>query len=523
MLRQIRLLSGIQLCNLFRFNEIRHTKDKRERLRYALMGASFLLVAAVLAVYVAGLAYGFVMLGMGELVPVYLFAVTSILIAGFTFLKAGSIIFQSKTYEMMIALPVSRAAIVVSRFLTMYVTNLLLGVLVMGSGFFVCGMTMHPPVGFYVWGLAGTLLLPLLPVCIAVIFGAGITAISSRMRHKSIVETGLVLLLMIGIMVLPLAFSSQPDPQLLLMDMAGALKEQIGKLYPPAVWFGQAVSQGKPGPFLLFTAGAFLLFAAMIAVLQQYFTPICSALNASGAKNNYRMGSLKQQSPLTALWKKELRRYFASSIYVINTSMGYILMAVFAGSLHFMGMERAAELGITEKMLPFLLAVIASIMPTTSCSISLEGKWWWIVRTLPVSGRQILDSKLLVNLTVAAPFYLAAVTLGILAVSPGVVEAVWIILIPAVYILFTAVAGLTVNLAFPVFRWENETQVVKQSASTMITMLVGMAASILPAVLLFFSESRMQNGICLGTVLAVLAATAVLYGCNNRKMRSWSE
>ena len=134
-----------------------------------------------------------------------------------------------------------------------------------------------------------------------------------------------------------------------------------------------------------------------------------------------------------------------------------------------------------------------------------------------------MDSKLLVNLTVAAPFYLASVTLGILAVSPGVVEAVWIILIPAVYILFTAVAGLTVNLAFPVFRWENETQVVKQSASTMITMLVGMAASILPAVLLFFSESRMQNGICLGTVLAVLAATAVLYGCNNRKMRSWSE
>lgn len=523
MLRQIRLLSAVQLCNLFRLNEIRHTKDRKERRRYGMLGLSALILVVVLAVYAGGLAYGFVLMGMGEMVPAYLFAVTSIVIVCFTFLKAGSIIFQPKAYETLIALPVSRAAIVVSRFLTLYVTNLLFGILIMFPGLLVCGAAMRPPVRFYVWGLVGTILLPLLPVTVAVILGAGITAISSRMRHKSIVEALLVIAFAVGIIVFSFSISESPDPELMLTDLASAMNAQIGKMYPPAVWFGQALNRGQSGAFLLFAAGAFLIFAVMIAILQKYFTPICSALNASGAKNNYQMGKLSQQPPLRALWQKELRRYFASGIYVSNTSMGYILMAVFSVALYFMGTGKMEELlqmpGIVSRLLPFLLACIAAIMPTTACSISMEGKWWWIAKTLPVSGRQILDSKILVNLTIAFPFYLVAVVFGILSVSPTILEAIWIAVIPAVYILFTAVAGITTNLAFPVFDWDNETQVVKQSASTMIVTLTGMVSSILPTAILFAAGEKLRGMIFPAVTVILLAVTAVLYRHNNRKMQ----
>ena len=45
-------------------------------------------------------------------------------------------------------------------------------------------------------------------------------------------------------------------------------------------------------------------------------------------------------------------------------------------------------------------------------------------------------------------------------------------------------AGLAINERMPVFDWENETRVVKQSASSMLSMLTDMAAGLIPIVVL---------------------------------------
>ena len=78
--------------------------------------------------------------------------------------------------------------------------------------------------------------------------------------------------------------------------------------------------------FSFFKAASVIL----LAVLQKYFVAICSSLNATIAKKNYKMGNLNTSSVLKALWKRELRRYFASSIYVLNTMIGYVLLVMAA-------------------------------------------------------------------------------------------------------------------------------------------------------------------------------------------------
>lgn len=42
--RQIRLLTAVQLCNLFGFNEIRHTKDKKKKRNAAMMSVVWVFV-----------------------------------------------------------------------------------------------------------------------------------------------------------------------------------------------------------------------------------------------------------------------------------------------------------------------------------------------------------------------------------------------------------------------------------------------------------------------------------------------
>ena len=142
----------------------------------------------------------------------------------------------------------------------------------------------------------------------------------------------------------------------------------------------------------------------------------------------------------------------------------------------------------------------------------MEGKQWWILQSLPVRGKEIWDGKILLNLTVALPCWATAVILSFLALHPSPAEGFWIAVI-----LFTSVLGIAVNLAMPIFDWESDVRVVKQSASTMVTMLIGMVSASVPALVLFFAGMEYRT-VVYGAVTAVmLAAAGVIYGMICRK------
>ena len=80
----------------------------------------------------------------------------------------------------------------------------------------------------------------------------------------------------------------------------------------------------------------------------------------------------------------------------------------------------------------------------------------------------ISDSKILMNVALIAPFYVIAELLLMLALKPNVLDMLWLGILPAIFVLFTCVYGITINLMFLVFNWDNEVTVVKQSAAAMI-------------------------------------------------------
>lgn len=523
MLRQIKRLSGVQLCNLFGMNEVRYTKDRDKRGRFFLMTALWILLILVLLFYMVIMELAFMKLGMADVIPVYLMVVTSVIILVFTFLKAGSVIFQMNSYELLVSLPVSGSAIVVSRFLTMYVTNLMLSVLIMTPGIVIYGLNVHPPVTFYVYGVLGTVMIPLLPITAATAAGALITAVSARMKHKSIIAALLSILFAVGLIIAMMAFNGNAEQmnKEMIQHMAQTMTRQIEGIYPPSVWFANAAVGGSVVDFLLFTGSSIAVFVVVIAVLQRYFLRICSALNATSAKNNYKMKSLRANSVIASLWKRELKQYFASSVYVSNTIIGYILMAVTSIALAVVGVEKMNELfvnlqGAFLRLLPFMLAFMAIMAPITSCTISMEGKYWWMIQSLPVRSKDIFNGKILANLTIAAPFYAVSVVVSWIAVKPSVWEGLWIALIPAAYILFSSAAGITINRLMPVFDWENEARVVKQSASVMVTMLIGMISILVPGICALLMNKVFMNLISAYTVIILLVLTAFLYRSNNK-------
>ena len=173
--------------------------------------------------------------------------------------------------------------------------------------------------------------------------------------------------------------------------------------------------------------------------------------------------------------------------------------------------------GIIERAMPVLLGLIAAMMPMTSCAISMEGKNWWLMQTLPIENKVIFNSKILTHLSVVLPFYVVSVILSILALKPESLGILWLILIPAAYILFSSVAGIAINLKFPVLDWENETRVVKQSASTMVTMLVDMVLGLPPIICLIAFKTISVNIVMGVTLVLLILMTALFYQQNNRQ------
>lgn len=520
MLREAKLLTALELKNLFGLNTLRHTKDKAKKRNAALLGVVWVILIAMVMVYVGGLVYGLVLLGLESLVGAYLAFLASVVILAFGIFKAGSVIFSLGNYDILCSLPLHHSAIVVSRFARMYVEDLLMTLLILLPGGGVYAFLTHPGFGFYPMWVLAALVIPLLPLSLATLFGTVVTAISSRMKRKALAETVFAVVFVVAIMVWSMSFGSAA-PELtpeMLRDMASVVTDLLSGIYPPAVWLGESMVGGGLGGFALMALVSAAVFAAVVYLASGNFHAVCRRLNTTSAKHDYRMETLGSSHLLAALYRREFKRYFASGIYVTNTIMGPVMGTLMAAGLCFAGMDSVSEMmGMPLNIAPFVPFFVGGafgMMPPSAVSVSMEGKNWWIVKTLPITAKALFDAKILLSLSLMAPFYVVSEVLLMLTVRPAGFDILWMILIPLVICLFACVAGLSANLLLPRFDWDNEVNIVKQSASAALGGFAGVLAAVVGGVAAGVMPEHLSRGtFC----LVILGVTAVLYCRNNRR------
>ena len=152
------------------------------------------------------------------------------------------------------------------------------------------------------------------------------------------------------------------------------------------------------------------------------------------------------------------------------------LMVVAAVAFLLMGgssIDEFFEFPVSGCLAPLLLAALCGMSSTTGASISIEGKHWWILQTLPVRAKDIFTSKLKVNFAVALPFMIISMIILAIVINPSPVELVFLIVLPFAYLYFMSVLGLFCNIRHPNFYWSNETEAVKNGVTGLITFLVG--------------------------------------------------
>lgn len=509
-------LLKVQLLSTFGLNKALHAggAERKKAISFSVImccTAGLLFVGMFFYCFLA--AYAMEQMGMLHLFLPMAMAVASMIGLFTTIYKTNGTLFGYRDYDLLMALPVKSGTIVLSRVLVLYTVNFVFTMMVLLPAGVIYQIFAKPGLLFFLVYLPLLLVVPLIPIVAAAILGSLIMVISSRFRSSRVISLVLTLALVVGIVVLSTGSGQMSMED--LANMSAMLMGTINRIYPLAGLFGAAVCDFNVWAILAFAGLSIGVFLAFGVVLGRYYKRINTALTAHGTRSDYKVTSLRTATPASALYRREFKRYFASSIYVMNTIIGEILLLVACAALAVMGANRLEELlelpGFAAQLgafAPLFMSVMLTMVSTTSASISMEGKTLWLVRSLPVSTEEVFKSKLKVSLTLQLPASLLSSAILAVVLRPSLPVCLLLFLTPVVYSCFITVAGLWANLKFPNFTWTTETTAVKQSAAVMVSMLAGFASSLIPLGLSFVLDSTLVTG---GATILIAGLTLLLY------------
>lgn len=462
---------------------------------------------------------GLSVVGMLDLLPTVFMMAASVMALITTIYKTNGLLFGFKDYDLIMALPVKTSTVIASRLMILYIMNLIFTALFLLPSSVVYAIMANPPAAFWPIMIICMLLVPLLPVVLATIVGSLIAWAASHFKRKNGANIVFTLVALFAWMLFCMNMGNVAENIALYGD---TIMNTIYGIYPLTRLYVEAVTQTNLLSFLLFAGislGAFALFAVVVS---KFFTRLNSAITANRTKSDYKMQELKTTSPKKALLKKEFKRLTASSNYMMNSCIGLIMMVVASALVLIIGPMNAISLVGYDRILEGVnfsgtLAALASVAMSffvvitcpAAASVSIEGKSLWIMKSLPVKSKDIIISKLSVNLILVTVAILISATLLNIALRPDPLHAILLYVTPLVYGLFTSFAGMALNLKYPNFEWNNELEVVKRGKPVGIMVVVGMAITMVPGFVMLFTGGNSALQYIITAALAVICV--ILY------------
>ena len=442
-------------------------------------------------------------------------------------------LFEAKDNDLLLSLPIPPRVILLSRFLSLAIVEYTLTLFVAAPAAVVYHLHGTPTASQAVLFLFSLLLLPLFSLSLACLLGWLLSLITAKMRHKTLFQTVLVLAFLIGYLYVV----SNADSILTALISSGAA-EKLFSYLPPVYLFGEAIFSADLVSFAYLALWCILPISAVLWFFSRFFIRI--ATKKRGLKKiKYVEKVAKISSPRAALTKKELRRIFSLPSYLINSAMGVFMEAVLCGYLIISGGDIQTMLSslvgagvVTGEISPYISLVIAAILSlcaatsvTTACAISLEGTRLPLLKSFPLSARDVFTAKICANLIVASPTLLVASTVCAVLFPLTVTETLLIYIVPLCALFCFVCLGLAVNVRFPKLDWLNEIAAIKQGLAPLVSMLGGMFLTVLPIVLYFVlipSFSPTVFLLCYLVFFLLVSALSVLYLVRGGEKRFYS-
>ncbi len=439
----------------------------------------------------------------------------SLMVIGTVFL-AKSQLYEAKDNDLLLSMPIKPKYILATRIMALVITNLVYGLVAAVPAALAWGRGAQAPVPGSLWlcFIMVSLALVLLSLSISCLLALFLSALTSRMRSKTIVDTVVSLVFLLAYFW----FCARMNSMIATLAASGDfLAGKLGSV-APLYWLGASVAAGDIKLCAIILLASVVPFLLIYVLLSATFISTATA-KRGGAKIKYVDRGQKVSSVFSALYHRELSRFLSSSGYIINAGLGAIFLIIAAAALIIKKnvlMATFAQMpGFAGLVVPIVLlglCLMTGMTTISAPSVSIEGKNLWIAQSIPVPTTDILRAKLMLHISIVLPAVLFGSVAVIIALRPAGLMLALTILLPAVFAVFSGVMGLMANLRHPNFDWTSETQAVKNGMSVMIALFGSWGVVAVPIVLI----------LALGVDASiVLSAYAVVLGAGCWLMYRW--
>ncbi len=427
---------------------------------------SFMLMEVLAPVHMEVLV--FIFMGMGALIGGLLFT---------TFAVKG-VVFGGKDNDLLLSMPVSSTMLMASRVSAIYLENLLFSIFVLGPAGAVCAFLTQSGVGhslmFWVRLLIAVFALPLLDTALSVLFGALVAFLSARVSRGALGQNIVMAVYMVA--VFWFAFNVNGMLEELAANAAG-IKDSLSWA-APMLWMAEGI-MGDWGLLLAFAACCVVPFALVVFGLGKVYRQAVTAFAARSARNDYKLSAQSASGQKKALLMKEAKRFFGTPMYFWNSGIGLMMLVAMGVAAIVMQKDIQMFLGLMEgiPLMPLaalMMGLCLSMCAIAAPSISLEGRYLWILREAPVGEKDLLWIKTGFELLLSVPSTVVAGACISLAIQLPLWESVLLIAVMLLFSVCHAAFGMLVGLAFPKLDSVNETVVLKQSLAVCLGMFVPM-------------------------------------------------
>lgn len=385
-------------------------------------------------------------------------------------------LYRVRDNELLLALPVPPGDILLARLTGVYLMGLAFSAVVMVPAV-VVRFLMMPGVAAMLGGILLSLLVSALVLVLSCLLGWIIARISVRVRHRSLLAVLALLVFLVaycGICFRAPALLGQLLPR--LGAVVDSLRTSAALLY----LLGRT-GEGDWLAALILSAVTAALCALMYRLLSRTFITMATTPAARG-RTVGTMRPLWQRSVSAALLGRELRRFAANPNYVVNCSLGTLLLPLAGTALLLRGgvlTELLAQVfgqsahETAAVLLCAAVCMLAAMNNMVTASVSLDSRTLWLAQSLPVTPWQVLRAKLSAQLLLTVPPTVFCAGCVVATLKPALSLAALLLVLPVVFSALSAGVGLALDLRYPALSWTNEITVIKQRVIVLAAMMGG--------------------------------------------------
>ena len=397
-----------------------------------------------------------------------------------------SALFQAKDNELLMSMPIPPGMILFTRMLSIWFIGFLFEFIAIAASVLIYGTNFGFGGGLILRGVLLVLFSSFLALALSCLLGWLVALLMSKVSNKSAVTVIFTLVFLGGYYTIYFRIQSILKEVVAAGEnLAGAIKTWVWPIYQ----FGLA-GAGDTAALVKYCAVCVAVLALVYRIISKSFIKIATA-NKGAVKKEYKAAPQKAESVKKALFRKELRHFVNSPAYMLNGGLGIIAMPALAVLLlvkidvilpAIETLADAAAPGLITMGLLSALCLLTTLNCITAPSISIEGKTFWVTKSMPIDYVDFLDAKEKLHLVLTCIPAVPAVIISVIALKLDLVSAAYLFFVVMAFIWMMADLGLFLNLKMPKMDWQNETAAVKSSLSALICIFGGWAVAVLPAI-----------------------------------------